>query len=180
MKLSTFCILCCLSTSLSQAATYIWSGAAGNGIYGDANNWTVNGTPNGYYPQSNSDNAIIGKNAGTVTWSTSQSYFGATRQVIIESGSTLLCTTTVGDLNVDSFTLEGNSQLIFESSNALGLGRNFTLNFGTFTAEEHGTLTATDISGFWTNGKQSSSPAYWIRAAFPQLGTRMEKRSNAI
>lgn len=67
MKLSTFCILCCLSTSLSQAATYIWSGAAGNGIYGDANNWTVNGTPNGYYPQSNSDNAIIGKNAGTVT-----------------------------------------------------------------------------------------------------------------
>ncbi len=153
MKLSTFCILCCLSTSLSQATTYIWSGAAGNGIYGDANNWTVNGTPNGYYPQSNSDNAIIGKNAGTVTWSTSQSYFGATRQVIIESGSTLLCTTTVGDLNVDSFTLEGNSQLIFESSNALGLGRNFTLNFGTFTAEEHGTLTATDISGFWTNGK---------------------------
>ena len=87
------------------------------------------------------------------SWSTSQSYFGATRQVIIESGSTLLCTTTVGDLNVDSFTLEGNSQLIFESSNALGLGRNFTLNFGTFTAEEHGTLTATDISGFWTNGK---------------------------
>lgn len=61
MKLSTFCILCCLSTSLSQAATYIWSGAAENGIYGDANNWTVNGTPNGYYPQSNSDNAIIGK-----------------------------------------------------------------------------------------------------------------------
>ncbi|MBD9264180.1 MAG: hypothetical protein EGS36_11355 [Akkermansia muciniphila] len=43
--------------------------------------------------------------------------------------------------------------MIFESSNALGLGRNFTLNFGTFTAEEHGTLTATDISGFWTNGK---------------------------
>lgn len=36
---------------ISQAATYIWSGAANNGIYGDSGNWTVNGSPNGYYPQ---------------------------------------------------------------------------------------------------------------------------------
>lgn len=78
---------------------------------------------NGYYPQSDSDNAVIGKNAGTITWSTSQSYFGATDKVIIDSGSILLCTTEIGDLNVNSFTLKGNSQLIFESSNALGLGR---------------------------------------------------------
>ncbi|WP_300771372.1 PEP-CTERM sorting domain-containing protein [uncultured Akkermansia sp.] len=156
MKLSTFCILCCLSAGLSQAATYMWSGAAENGIYGDPNNWTVNGAPNGYYPQSNNDNAVIGENAGTITWSTSQSYFGATSKVVIGSGSTLVCTTAVGDLNVDSFTLNGNSHLIFESSNALGLGRNFTLNFGSFSAEEHGTLTATDIPGFWTNGKTLS------------------------
>ena len=153
MKLSTFCILCCLSAGLSQAATYVWSGAAGNGIYGDSNNWTVNGAPNGYYPQSDSDNAVIGKNAGTITWSTSQSYFGATDKVIIDSGSILLCTTEIGDLNVNSFTLKGNSQLIFESSNALGLGRDFTLNFSTFTAEEHGSWVATNLPSFWSNGK---------------------------
>lgn len=152
MKLSTFCILCCLSAGISQAATYVWSGAAGNGIYGDSNNWTVNGSPNGYYPQnSNNDNAVIGENAGTVTWSTSQSYFGATNTVQVGSGSTLVCTTTVGDLNVNSFTLEGNSQLVFESTNAFGLGRDFTLDFGTFSAAEHGSWTATDITSFWVN-----------------------------
>lgn len=167
MKLSTFCILCCLSAGLSQAATYVWSGAAGNGIYGDSNNWTVNGAPNGYYPQSDSDNAVIGKNAGTITWSTSQSYFGATDKVIIDSGSILLCTTEIGDLNVNSFTLKGNSQLIFESSNALGLGRDFTLNFSTFTAEEHGSWVATNLPSFWSNGKPSSSSAHWIRIACP-------------
>lgn len=75
MKLSTFCI-CCLSTVFPQATTQNGAGG-GKQIYGDANNWTVNGTPNGYYPQTSGDNAIIGKNTGTVTWSTSQSYFGA-------------------------------------------------------------------------------------------------------
>ena len=161
MKLSTFCILCCLSAGLSQAATYVWSGAAGNGIYGDSNNWTVNGAPNGYYPQSDSDNAVIGKNAGTITWSTSQSYFGATDKVIIDSGSILLCTTEIGDLNVNSFTLKGNSQLIFESSNALGLGRDFTLNFSTVP----GLPRISPASG--PMEKPSSSSAHWIRIACP-------------
>ena len=154
MRLSTFCILCCLSAGISQAATYVWSGAAGNGIYGDSNNWTVDGAPNGYFPQhSTNDNAIIGENAGTVTWSTAQSFFGATNTVQVGSGSTLVCTTTIGDLNVNSFTLEGNSHLVFESSNAFGLGRDFTLDFGTFTAAEHRSWTATDLTNFWTNGK---------------------------
>ena len=154
MRLSTFCILCCLSAGISQAATYVCSGAAGNGIYGDSNNWTVDGAPNGYFPQhSTNDNAIIGENAGTVTWSTAQSFFGATNTVQVGSGSTLVCTTTIGDLNVNSFTLEGNSHLVFESSNAFGLGRDFTLDFGTFTAAEHGSWTATDLTNFWTNGK---------------------------
>lgn len=153
-RLSTFCILCCLSAGISQAATYVWSGAAENGIYGDSNNWTVNGSPNGYYPQNSAnDDAIIGENAGTITWSTSQGFFGATNTVQIGSGSTLVCTTTVGDLNANSFTLEGNSQLVFESTNAFGLGRGFTLNFGTFTAAEHGTWVATDITNFWSNEK---------------------------
>lgn len=110
--------------------------------------------PNGYFPQhSTNDNAIIGENAGTVTWSTAQSFFGATNTVQVGSGSTLVCTTTIGDLNVNSFTLEGNSHLVFESSNAFGLGRDFTLDFGTFTAAEHGSWTATDLTNFWTNGK---------------------------
>lgn len=78
MKLSTFCILCCLSAGLSQAATYVWSGAAGNRIYGDSNNWTVNGA--NAVSQSNSDTAIIGENAGTITWSTGHSCFGAITQ----------------------------------------------------------------------------------------------------
>lgn len=137
---------------ISQAATYIWSGAAGNGIYGDPNNWTVNGAPNGYYPQhSTNDHAVIGQDAGTITWSNSRDYFGATNTIQIGSGSTLVCNPSVGDLNVNSITLEGNSQLVFESTNAFGLGRDFTLNFGTFTASEHGSWTATDIANFWVN-----------------------------
>lgn len=137
---------------ISQAATYVWSGAASNGIYGDSGNWTVNSSPNGYYPQhSVNDDAIIGQNAGTITWSTDQDFFGATNTIQIGSGSTLVCSTSVGDLNVNSITLEGNAHLVFESTNALGLGRDFTLNFGTFTASEHGSWTATDITGFWTN-----------------------------
>ena len=134
---------------ISQAATYVWSGAASNGIYGDSGNWTVNSSPNGYYPQhSVNDDAIIGQNAGTITWSTDQDFFGATNTIQIGSGSTLVCSTSVGDLNVNSITLEGNAHLVFESTNALGLGRDFTLNFGTFTASEHGSgpITTPSIS----------------------------------
>ena len=156
MRLSTFCILCCLSAGISQAATYVWSGAAGNGIYGDSNNWTVDGAPNGYFPQhSTNDNAIIGENAGTVTWSTAQSFFGATNTVQVGSGSTLVCTTTIGDLNVNSFTLEGNSHLVFESSNAFGLGRDLRRR-----NTVPGPLRTSPTSGL--TEKPSPSPARWI------------------
>ncbi|WP_295875029.1 PEP-CTERM sorting domain-containing protein [uncultured Akkermansia sp.] len=137
---------------ISQAATYVWSGAANNGIYGDSGNWTVNGAPNGYYPQnSKNDNAIIGQDAGTITWSSNETYFGDTNTIQIGSGSTLVCKSSIGDLNVNSITLEGNAHLVFESTNALGLGRDFTLNFGMFTASEHGSWTATDIPSLWAN-----------------------------
>lgn len=155
MKLSTFCILCCLSAELSQAATYVWSGAAGNGIYGDPNNWTVDGSPNGYYPQSSDhDDAIIGADAGTITWSNQQDYFGKTDTIQLGSGNTLLCTTYAGtgDFQANKVILEGNARLIFESTNAFGISNNFTLDFGTFTAGEHGFWTATNTAGFWTNG----------------------------
>lgn len=157
MKLFACCILCCLLAGASHAATvYIWTGKTGNGIYGDQGNWEVNGSPNSYYPQSGSDSAIIGPDAGTITWSTSQAYFGETNTIQIGPGSTLLCVTTQGDFNVNTVTLEGNSHLVFESANAFGLKNNFTLDFGTFTASEHGSWTATDITGFWTNGKTVS------------------------
>lgn len=82
---------------ISQAATYIWSGAANNGIYGDSGNWTVNGSPNGYYPQhSANDDAVIGQNAGTITWSDSEAFFGATNTIQIGSGSTLVCSPAKG------------------------------------------------------------------------------------
>lgn len=90
MKLSAFCVFCCMLGGISQAATYIWSGAANNGIYGDSGNWTVNGSPNGYYPQhSANDDAVIGQNAGTITWSNSEAFFGDTNTIQIGSGSTL-------------------------------------------------------------------------------------------
>lgn len=138
---------------MSQAATYIWSGAAGNGIYGDSNNWTADGAPNNGYPQdSSSDNAIIGANAGTITWSDEQDYFGATDSIQLGSGNTLLCTTTMADFQTNKITLEGNAQLVFESTNIFGINNDFTLDFGTFSAAEHGCWTATDIANFWTQG----------------------------
>ena len=99
---------------ISQAATYIWSGAANNGIYGDSGNWTVNGSPNGYYPQhSANDDAVIGQNAGTITWSNSEAFFGDTNTIQIGSGSTLVCSPAKGDLNVNSITLEGNAPVSY-------------------------------------------------------------------
>ncbi|WP_302014002.1 PEP-CTERM sorting domain-containing protein [uncultured Akkermansia sp.] len=146
-------MLCFLSAGISQAATtYIWSGGAGNGIYGDTNNWTVNGSSNGYYPQSSGDDAIIGEGVGTITWSNQQAHFGATGNIQLGSGNTLLCTTyaETGDFQVNTVTLEGNAHLVFESTNAFGINNDFTLNFGTFSAAEHGSWTATDTADFWT------------------------------
>lgn len=106
---------------ISQAATYIWSGAANNGIYGDSGNWTVNGSPNGYYPQhSANDDAVIGQNAGTITWSNSEAFFGDTNTIQIGSGSTLVCSPAKGDLNVNSITLEGNAHLVLNQRTLLG------------------------------------------------------------
>jgi len=49
--------------------------------------------------------------------------------------------------------VEENAQLVFESSNTLGLQRDFTMDFGVFTAEEHGSWIATNLANFWTNGR---------------------------
>lgn len=150
-------MLCYLLTGISQAAVYIWTGATGNGIYENQGNWTVDGSPNGYYPQSDKDSAIIGADAGTITWSAKDhNFFGDTNTIQIGPNSTLVCAPTKGDFAVNTVTLEGNSHLIFESTNAFGLSNNFTLDFGTFTAAEHGTWTATDILGFWANNKTVS------------------------
>lgn len=81
---------------------------------------------------------------------------GLTSKIIAEhqlgSGNILLCTTYagVGDFQVNTVTLEGNAHLVFESTNAFGINKDFTLNFGTFSAAEHGSWTATDTADFWT------------------------------
>lgn len=167
-------MLCFLSAGISQAATtYIWSGGAGNGIYGDTNNWTVDGTPNGYYPQSNGDDAIIGEGVGTITWSNQQDHFGATGNIQLGSGNTLLCTTYagVGDFQVNTVTLEGNAHLVFESTNAFGINKDFMLNFGTFSAAEHGSWTAADTLTSGPKTTPSPSLKHWTWAAFPEPAT---------
>ena len=59
------------------AADYTWVGPEG-GDWATSANWDLN---NGYYPQSNSDHAIIGDNK-SVIWSSCQ-YFGATNIVTL-------------------------------------------------------------------------------------------------
>lgn len=169
MRLSTFCILCCLSAGISQAATYVWSGAAGNGIYGDptTGRWTARrtATSRSTAPMTTPSS---GKTPELLPGPPRNPSSAATNTVQVGSGSTLVCTTTIGDLNVNSFTLEGNSHLVFESSNAFGLGRDFTLDFGTFTAAEHGSWTATDLTNFWTNGKTVTFTGTLDMTAFPE------------
>lgn len=170
MKASLF-ILCCLSAGLSQAATYVWTNASGNGIYGVKENWTVNGEVNGYYPQSMQDTAIIGAGSGQVTWSDSQNYFGATNEISLGDDSTLLCSIALGDFNVWNITLGSNSNLVFQATNALGLSSSFTLDFGTFSSNAHGHWLAEDIESFWTKGQTVSLAGTLDTSALTGTGT---------
>lgn len=174
MKASMFSLaLICLGTSALHAATYIWTGNGGNGLYSNPGNWAVNGNQNGYYPQNSvNDVAIIGSNQGTITWSTGQNFFGATNTITIGSGSTLLCHAEKGDLNVNKFTLEGNAKLEFTTTNAIGLGRDFTIDFGNFTANSHGSwITGDTLASFWTNGKTVSLEGTFNTSGLTGTGT---------
>lgn len=132
------------------AAEYTWTGAAGDSLWGTVANWDLN---NGYYPQSGSDTAIIGENAGTIVWTTEQRYFGATHSITLGKDSEILCQLGggTGDLNFDELNLYGTFSA--QGTNALGFGRDFSVNFGDITETSSGLL---DLSGFtgnlWGNG----------------------------
>lgn len=102
---------------------------------------------------------------------------GLTSKIIAEhqlgSGNTLLCTTYagVGDFQVNTVTLEGNAHLVFESTNAFGINKDFMLNFGTFSAAEHGSWTAADTLTSGPKTTPSPSLKHWTWAAFPEPAT---------
>ncbi|MBQ6705120.1 MAG: PEP-CTERM sorting domain-containing protein [Opitutales bacterium] len=131
------------------AAVYTWTGDAGDGLWGTSANWDLD---NGYYPQSGSDTAVIGENAGTIVWSAGQNYFGATHEITLEKNSEILCQLGggTGDLYFDILNLYGTFSA--EGTNALGFQRDFTVNFGNITESSSGLL---DFSGFtgllWVN-----------------------------
>lgn len=137
---------------ISQAATYIWSGAANNGIYGDSGNWTVNGSPNGYYPQhSANDDAVIGQMRAPLP--------GQTARLFSETPTP---SRSVPEAHWSAVRPRGISMStpspwkampiwFLNQRTLLGWACDFTLNFGTFTASEHGSWTATDIANLWVN-----------------------------
>ena len=63
---------------VANAAVYTWNGAAGDNMWGNSRNWDLN---NGYYPQSNSDTAIIRPGNEVIVWSSTQQYHGATASI---------------------------------------------------------------------------------------------------
>lgn len=138
---------------VANAAVYTWSGAAGDNMWGNSQNWDLK---NGYYPQSNSDTAIILPGNEVIVWSSTQGYLGDTASINLGAGNTVRfeANHATVDLDVSSFTLGGGSMFKLFGSNAIGYGKNFTINYGTFTADSHGLFDANMGGGvLWTNGK---------------------------
>lgn len=138
---------------VANAAVYTWNGAAGDNMWGNSRNWDLN---NGYYPQSNSDTAIIRFGNEVIVWSSTQQYHGATASIELGAGNTVRfeANNTSINLNVSSFTLGGGSMFKLFGSNAIGYGKDFTINYGTFTADSHGLFDANMGGGvLWTNGR---------------------------
>lgn len=108
---------------VANADVYTWNGAAGDNMWGNSRNWDLN---NGYYPQSNSDTAIIRPGNEVIVWSSTQQYLGATASIELGAGNTVRfeANSTAVDLNVSSFTLGGNSMFKLFGSNAIGYGKN--------------------------------------------------------
>ena len=122
-------------------------------MWGNSRNWDLN---NGYYPQSNSDTAIILPGNEVIVWSSTQGYLGDTASINLGAGNTVRfeANHATVDLDVSSFTLGGGSMFKLFGSNAIGYGKNFTINYGTFTADSHGLFDANMGGGvLWTNGK---------------------------
>ena len=148
-KLISITTLLAVGSMPAFADVYTWSGAAGDNIWGNPGNWTNN---NGYDPQSDYDSAVIGENAGTIIWSVSQGYFGASNEITIGKGSEVICEIGggVGDFNFNTLNLYGTFSAT--CTNALGFNRDFTLNFGDISATEHGFFDLSGVTGtLWSN-----------------------------
>ncbi len=147
-------LLTLLSVSaIAGADVYTWCGDAGDNMWGNSNNWT---NKNGYYPQSDSDTAVINPGNAVIIWSNDQSYCGATKSITLGAGNTIRVEMGSGSNNLNFSTLTLGNGAIFElhGTNAIGYGRNFTIDYGTFTADSHGFFNANMESGtLWTNGK---------------------------
>ena len=142
-KYITITTLFLAGTASLCAATYTWTGSAGDRLWGNSSNWDLN---NGYYPQSDSDIAVVGENMGTITWTTEQPYFGASNAITLGKGSEISCqfpNNSTGDFKFNTLNLYGVFSA--EGTNALGFGRDFTVNFGDITETSSGLM---DLSGF--------------------------------
>lgn len=159
MKKSLLLTLASLSLCMTaQADTdYVWTGNANDQTWSNPDNWNVGGSPTAYYPQSGSDNAIIGADAGTIRWEAC-SYWGATKSIALGSGSTLICNATGeghADFSVPSITLESGSALQFSSTSTnsdFGLQNDLTVNYNKVTAADHTYFDATEVRQWWGNG----------------------------
>ncbi len=150
---------------------YIWTGGANDGEYTSNNNWSLvydegqeeASANNSYHPGGN-DWAYIGYDySGDGTTSTftpnnntltvTHTGMPQTSHIYLGSGTTLTCSADWEGIQTDYFYLSGGSNLIFTSTGDIGAGDGFTVDFGTFTADSHGTLTATGITYWWGDDK---------------------------
>jgi len=129
--------------SIAVAADYTWVGPE-NGEWDVSSNWDLN---NGYYPQSGMDNAIIGDDK-SVVWSTG--YFGQSNSITLGENSTLALTAN-GDIHVGAFTIGGGSKVNWSHDADLGFGNDFTINYGTFTADSYGQFNVATARTLWYN-----------------------------
>lgn len=152
MKKSIIALLALGSVAL--AGEYTWTGNGGNNNWNNSSNWLLDGATSEYYPQSHGDNAVVGEGNYTIYWAEGMAYFGDTNSVTLNAGNNLIISTTNANINVNSFTLNPGAVVTLAAPGALGYGRDFTINYGTFTADSHGLFDASGMAGsLWANRK---------------------------
>lgn len=174
MKRSLLFPLLSLLASLPVSAdVYTWTGNAGNNQWNVSSNWNLN---NGYYPQSSQDTAIIGLDKdgspAEVLWE-GGSYWASTNVIELQEAASLTISGN-GDLNIDRVAIGAGSSYKLVAEGDLGLGRDFTMDFGTFTADSCGVWDATEIGkGFWGNGHTITVTGVLDRTHLPLTETTL-------